>query len=143
MVREIWEKTPLPKNIFQLGNVHGISLRWWVCVPGCLLILWNEYLVYFWTLEGLQNLWKNFLSKSEKWHPSFSSFSFHFKKSKETFLFSYIIFFIWKYQKTFRVFQGWNTDYFGGWESSTKSRDETREDMENLMVCVGHENYPN
>ena len=84
---------PSKKVFYQLGNVHGISRRWWVCVPGCLLILWNEYLVYFWTLEGLQNLWKNFLSKSEKWHPSFSSFSFRFKKSKKTFLLSYIIFF--------------------------------------------------
>ena len=35
-------------------------------------------------------------------------------------------------------FQVWDTDYFDGWESSTKFRNETRGDMEKLMVCVGH-----
>ena len=126
-----------PRKIFQLGNVHGISLRWWVCVPGCLLILWNEYLVYFRPLEGLRNSWKNFLSEYEKWHPSFPVFLSIFKESIFIIIFT-LFFFIWKYQRTFRVFQGWDTDYFGGWESSTKFRDETRGDMEKLMVCVGH-----
>ena len=67
--RNMRKDTP-PRKIFQLGNVHGISLRWWVCVPGCLLRLWNEYLVYFRPMESLPNLWKNFLSKTEKSHPS-------------------------------------------------------------------------
>ena len=126
-----------PRKIFQLGNVHGISLRWWVCVPGCLLILWNEYLVYFRPLEGLRNSWKNFLSEYEKRHPPFPVFLSIFKESIFIIIFT-LFFFIWKYQRTFRVFQGWDTDYFGGWESSTKFRDEIRGDMEKLMVCVGH-----
>ena len=70
-----YKSHPSKKFFFHLEKVHEISLRWWFGVHLCLFLHWDEYLVYFKPLKGLQRLWKNFLSKSYKSHPSFQFFS--------------------------------------------------------------------